>query len=114
MKQLKKRRNEEIYYKFTSFKFKQSYFKQYLHDNNSLQIPGHNEDEIVRFCLVQNFFYDKEKTGHYLHCIIHFEIKIKELCNFISLYLSRNQSQADYNLEINLDSITVNNPCCYW
>ena len=58
----------------------------------------------------------KIKNVHYLQEYINFEIKIKDKrCNFISLYRASNQC-LDYfesfinNLELNLNSVMVNNP----
>ena len=53
----------------------------------------------------------KIKNIHYLQECINFEIKIKDkLCNFISLYRSPNFQSFINNLELNLDSVVVNNP----
>ena len=59
----------------------------------------------------------KIKNTHHLKELINLQIKIKDkLCNFISLYRSPNQCENKFesfmnNLELNLDSIMVNNPC---
>ena len=58
----------------------------------------------------------KIKNIHYFQECINFEIKIKDkLCNFVSLYRLSNQCQDDFesfinNLDLNLDSVMVNNP----
>ena len=53
---------------------------------------------------------------HFLHECINFEMRIGDkVCNFISLYRSPNQSLDEFetfadNLELNLDTIVLNNP----
>ena len=52
----------------------------------------------------------------YLQECINFEIKIGDkLCNFVALYQSPSQSQDEFvkfakNLELNLDTVSANNP----
>ena len=53
----------------------------------------------------------KIKNIHYVQECINFEIKTKDkFCNFISLYRSPNFQSFINNLELNLDSVMVNNP----
>ena len=67
-------------------------------------------------CIYYKIFLPlKIKNIHYLQECINFEIKFKDkLCNFISFYRSPNQYENDFesfvnNLELNLDSVMVNN-----
>ena len=91
-----------------------------LHDDDNLQISGYNlyrEDHPLTskqggVCIYHKISLPlKNKNIHYLQECINFEIKIKDkLCNFISLYRSPNFQSFINNLELNLDSVVVNNP----
>ena len=93
--------------------------------HHNLQVPGYKfyrEDHLLNIklggvCIYYKIYLPLEiKNIHYLQECINFEIKIKDkLCNFISLYGSPNQWQDDFesfinNLELNIDSVMVNNP----
>ena len=86
-----------------------------LHDDDNLQILGY--DLFGGVCIYYKIPLPlKIKNIHYSQECINFEIKIMEkLSNFVLLYHSPNQCQDDSelfnnDLELNLDSIMVNNP----
>ena len=64
----------------------------------------------------RNFLPLKLVNIHYLNESITFEIKLGDkVCNFVSLYMSPNQSEEDFenfcnNLELTLDAVSATNP----
>ena len=94
-------------------------------NDNNLIIPGYNFYRAEHPSNVKhggihiyykNSFPLKVANIHYLQECIDFEMKIGEkLCNFVALYRSPSQSQDEFEtfakkLELNLDTISANNP----
>ena len=111
----------------------ETYLNSTISSNNSnLIIPGYDlyradhPSNVKRggICIYfKNCLPLKVANIQFLQECINFEMKIGEkLCNLVALYRSPNQSQDEFetfakNLELNLDTISANNPflnCCSW